>query len=106
MLVKHLVPRLKPTLLDKLKQATKFSKLFFFCRNNRITTEGAVLLGKGLYVNESLKTLRVGTYLYFCTTAPLQSSPDLRLKFALTLNQRDFFKMLNHTMKALPMQSH
>ena len=32
--------------------------LFSF-RNNRITTEGAVLLGKGLAVNDSLKVLRV-----------------------------------------------
>lgn len=28
-------------------------------RNNRITTEGSVLLGKGLAVNESLKVLKV-----------------------------------------------
>lgn len=28
-------------------------------RNNRITTEGAVLLGKGLTVNETLKVVKV-----------------------------------------------
>lgn len=38
-------------------------KLFFF-RNNRITSEGAVLIGKGVSVNETLTTIRVSTISY------------------------------------------
>ena len=33
-------------------------------RNNRITAEGAVLLGRGLAVNESLHVLKVHPYIF------------------------------------------
>ena len=33
--------------------------VFFIHRNNRFTTEGAVLIGKGLSLNESLQVLKV-----------------------------------------------
>lgn len=36
----------------------------FFFRNNRITSEGAVLIGKGVSVNETLTTIRVSTISY------------------------------------------
>jgi len=42
---------------QKLSSSNQIGLLSF--RNNRITTEGAVLLGKGLTVNDSLRVLKV-----------------------------------------------
>ena len=46
-------------MLSKQKMSSSNQTDLFSFRNNRITTEGAVMLGKGLAVNDSLKVLRV-----------------------------------------------